>query len=71
VTYFRSFLVLISFGVAVFASFVFVSLLISSFSLRSEKTDIFRFEAKKNLLIFRIVSLQPKTNGAPYVKVFN
>jgi hypothetical protein len=43
------------------ASFVFVSLMISSFSLRSEtseKTAFFRFEAKSFSLHFRFVSLR-------------
>jgi hypothetical protein len=50
VIYFCSFLVPISFCFAVFASFVFVSLLISNFSLRSktsEKTDFFASKRKK------------------------
>jgi hypothetical protein len=62
------FSVLFLFHIAFFASFVFVSLVISSVSLRSEtseKTKFFRFEAKTFLPFFRFVSLQPKTNGAP------
>jgi hypothetical protein len=58
----------VTFLLVFFASLAFVSLVISRFSLRSEtseKTAFFRFEAKKNLLNFRIVSLQPKRNGAP------
>jgi hypothetical protein len=50
-----------SFRLAFFASFVFVSLMISSFSLRSEtseKTAFFRFDAKNFSLHFRFVSLR-------------
>jgi hypothetical protein len=50
-----------SFRFAYFASFIFVSLMISSFSLRSEtseKTTFFRFEAKSFSLLFRFVSLR-------------
>jgi hypothetical protein len=50
-----------SFRFPYFASFVFVSLMISSFSLRSEtseKTAFFRIEAKSFSLHFRFVSLR-------------
>jgi uncharacterized membrane protein len=68
VIYFRRFLVPISFRFAIFGSFVFVSLLISSFSLRSEtseKTDFFRFEAKKICLFFASFRFNRKRTAHP------
>jgi hypothetical protein len=52
-----------SFRFAYFASLIFVSLTISSFSLQSEtseKTAFFCFEAKSFLLHFRFILLQTK-----------
>jgi hypothetical protein len=76
---------MLSFIWFILAIFRFRYVSLGFFSLRSLSFrlwfPVFRFEAKqaknsffaskrKNLLNFRIVSLQPKTNGAPYLQQF-